>query len=478
MSRRVLPALAAAAFLVAVALAPPVAGLSPGAMRAAAVALAMAALWISEALPLAVTATLPLIAFPLLGIATLRETAVGYADPVNLLMIGGFALGHAVEEVGLHRRLANTLLRPVWVRSSPQRALFAMMVTTAALSSALSNTATMLMMVPIARGLAGRCLPDGRAQAPFLLGAAYAATIGGCATLIGTPPNTILAGMAPKLAGVPVSFAAWAAVGVPFVCVVLPVAWFAVGRLTYGLPAEAPPAEAPPTTPWAPGERGVLAVAGLALAAWMFRAPITLGTLTVPGWSDALPGKGVDDAWVAVAVAMILFFVRGADGPVLRWERLESAVPWSVPILFGGGFALADGLDRTGLDDALAQAATGLGALPPWLAIGLLCVGGVVFTEFVNNTSATQLTLPIVAQAAKGLGVDPLAWMIPATLAASCGFMMPAGTAANAIAVESGGIRPAEMARAGLVVNVWSALMAAGVGVLWWPVVQSVLGPR
>ena len=478
MTGRLVPAALAALVLLLVAVAPPVGGLTPGAMRAAAVALVMAALWVSEALPLAVTATIPLVAFPVLGIATLRETAVGYADPVNLLMIGGFALGHAVEEVGLHRRFADALLRPLWVRSSPQRALFAVMVATAALSAVLSNTATMLMMVPIARGLAARSLPGGGAQAPFLLGAAYAATIGGCATLIGTPPNTILAGMAPKLAGATVSFAAWAAVGVPFVALVLPVAWLAVGRLTYALPNAAPPADAPVPTAWGRGERDVLAVAAVALAAWMFRAPIDIGAWRIPGWSEALPGKPIDDAWVAVACALVLFFVRGPDGPVLQWERLERAVPWSVPILFGGGFALADGLDRTGLGAVLAGAAVGLGSLPGWLATWLMCATGVVFTEFVNNTSATQLTLPIVAQAAKGLGLDPLAWMIPATLAASCGFMMPAGTAANAIAVESGGVRPADMVRAGFVVNVWSATMAAAVGVVWWPVVQAVLGAR
>lgn len=476
MTRRAVPAAIAAFVLVAAAFAPSVGGLTPGGMRAAAVAVVMAGLWISEALPLAVTATIPLVAFPLLGIATLRETAVGYADPVNLLMIGGFALGHAVEEVGLHRRFADTLLRPLWVRSSPQRALFAMMVATAALSAVLSNTATMLMMVPISRGLALRSLPDGRGQAPFMLGAAYAATIGGCATLIGTPPNTILAGMAPKLAGSSVSFAAWAAVGVPFVMLVLPVAWFAIARLTFALPATAPPAEAPPTAPWRRGERDVLAVAAVALLAWMFRAPIAVGAWRIPGWAEALPGKPVDDAWVAVSIALVLFFVRGADGPVLQWKRLERAVPWSVPILFGGGFALADGLDRTGVGDVIAHAAVGLGALPGWLAMGVMCAGSVAFTEFVNNTSATQLSLPIVAQTAKGLGVDPLAWMIPATLAASCGFMMPAGTAPNAIAVESGGVRPAEMARAGFVVNVWSALMATAVGVIWWPVVHAVMG--
>lgn len=477
MRRRTIAAGLATAVLVTVAALPTPAGLDPGAPRAAAVALVMAALWVTESLPLAATATIPLVAFPLLGIATLRETAVGYADPVILLMIGGFALGHAVEEVGLHQRLADTLLRPAWVRASPQRALLAVMATTAALSSVLSNTATMLMMVPIAHGLADRALPDGRARAPFLLGAAYAASIGGCATLIGTPPNAILAGMAPKLAGEAVSFAAFAAVGVPFVLLVLPVAWVAVGRLTYHLPAHAPAAPPPPATDWRPGERPVLAVAAVALAAWAFRAPITLGAWTLPGWADALPGKPVDDAWVAVAVAIALFFVKGPEGPVLQWDKLEGAVPWSVPILFGGGFALADGLDRTGLDDALASAATGLGALPPAAAIALLCASAVAFTEFVNNTSATQLTLPIVAQAARGLGLEPLSWMIPATLAASCGFMMPAGTAANAIAVE-GGVRPAEMARAGLVVNLWAAAMAAAVGIVWWPIVHAALGSR
>lgn len=452
----------------------PIAGLDAQARTVLAATVVMSGLWVGQVLPLAVTALLPLAVFPLVGLGSVKDVAVAYMQPMNFLMLGGFVIGHAVEAVGLHHRFAYALLRPAWVRASPRRVLFAVMVATAGMSGFLSNTATALLMMPLGTTLAALALPAGRSRTAFPLGVAYAASIGGCLTLIGTPPNIALAKSAADLAGRTVTFAGWLIVGVPFVALALPLAFVAIAWV--GVPVGGPTEraiDAPAPGPWTGRQIAVLTVVVAVVAAWLTRAPIAFGPATFPGWGPSVGLAGGDgDAWVAIVGALVLFFIAWpSEQPFLvDWHRLEGDVPWGVLLLFGGGFALADAIEHSTLDDVVATAGAGIPAMmPAWAATLLLCAAMVVFTEFVSNTAAALIALPILAAAAKGAHVDPLTWMIPATIAASCGFMMPSGTGPNALACEAGGVRPADMAWAGLLVNVICVIVAALVGVLAVP---------
>ncbi|MEQ1569060.1 MAG: SLC13 family permease [Myxococcota bacterium] len=444
----------------AVATAPP-AGLSVEAWRTAGVALAMAGWWIGGVAPTAVTALVPLVAFPVLKVATIEESAAPYADPLIFLMIGGSVLGHAMERVGLHERVVAGMLAPEWLRRGPRRVLLAMMVGGAVISSFVSNTASALMMLPIALLLADRCKVG---RSTFALGVAHAVSIGGVTTLIGTFPNAVFAKMATEQAGRPVGFASWLVVGVPFTVLALPVAWVLLARRS--LPAGTELVEAPPVPAWRPGERFVAAVWAVAAVAWVTRKPIDLGLATIPGWSNALGlGSGVDDAWVAMGAALVLFVAPAAEGrPVVELRRFEQVMPWGVMFLLGGGFALATRIESTGLAAWMAGPAASLASLPGPVAVLVICAVVTLLSEVTSNTATTQLMLPLLLAGAKSAGVDPMAWMVPATIAASCGFMMPISTPPMAIAAEGGGVRPAEMAVAGFALDLVLVGIAAVVG--------------
>ncbi len=446
-------------------------GLTVPAQRAAALLAAMAWLWIGGVIPLAVTALLPLVFVPLLGLGKMNTTAAAYFDPLNILMLGGFILGHAMESVGLHRRLTAWLLAPAWVRASPRRVLFALMAATAALSALMSNTATMLMMLPLALTTAALSSSNTKVRLAFPLGCAYAASIGGLATLIGTPPNAVLAAQAPVLIGREVSFAGWMAIGVPFVVLAIPAAWWAVVATRRVPDVAEHPIAAPEVLPWSAAERSVVGVVALALIAWITRLPIDLGPVTVPGWAARV--GPVDDAWVAMVAAVVLFLLprepgRGGE-PIVVWSRVERAIPWGVLLLLGGGFALAGAIEKSGLTDWLAQAGPWLARWPLPVATFAICASMVALTEFTSNAAAAQISIPLFAAAAQGAGVDPMVWLVPCTFAVSCGFMMPAGTGPNAIASEAGGVRPGDMAYAGLLVNVACAVLATAVSLVGVP---------
>ena len=247
---------------------PAAAGLSEKAHAAGAVTVLMAVWWLGGVLPSSVTALVPLVAFPLLGVASTREAAAPYADPLNFLMFGGFILAHAMEDVGLHRRLVALLLRPAWVRVGPRRVAFALMTATAMVSGFVSNSATMVMMLPIALGLAAATSQDGRVRASFTLSTAYASSIGGVGTLVGTAPNAVLAGLASSMAHQEVRFLQWMMVGIPFVVIALPLAWFVVNVIALPLPRRGlREPDAPTIPPWTSGERSVLGVIVLCFAA-------------------------------------------------------------------------------------------------------------------------------------------------------------------------------------------------------------------
>lgn len=447
-------------------------GLSVEGHRVAAVAVVMALWWLLGTLPLSVTALLPLVAFPALGVASMTDTAIPYAHPLIFLCLGGFVLGAALERAGLHERMTARLLGVPALRAAPRRVLAVLMGVGAAMSALVSNTATAVMMMPLALLLADRCGLDTRARSGFALGLAYACSIGGVSTLVGTFPNAVFVQVASVEAGVTIGFARWLVVGAVFSIGALPLAWLVVSRAL--IPAGGVGPEPPAAAPWEPGQRMVLAVVAVTMVAWLTRKTLVVGALRVPGWGE---GLAVDDAWVAIAAALVLFLVPGSQGaPLLEFRWVEARVPWPVLFLLGGGFALATGIRDSGLTEWLAGGMGALATVPvPIAAIGI-CLAVTFLTELTSNTATTQVLLPVLAAGAVAAGVDPMAWMVPATLSASCAFMLPVATPPNAVAAEAGGVQGGDMARVGLVLNLLLAVWAALVGAGWAPWIWSV-GP-
>ncbi len=441
----------------AIVASPPPQELAPAGWRTLGVAALMALWWLGGVLPVTVTALVPLVAFPLLGVATIGQTAAPYAHPLVFLMLGGFLLGHGMEVVGLHERLVALLLRIEALGRDPRRVVLGLMIACAAMSGLVSNTATTVMLLPIALLLADRCGADARGRSAFALALAYAASIGGVSTLIGTFPNAVLAQVA-STQGREIDFARWMLVGVPFTVVALPLAWWVVTRMLIPAGGRAP--EAPPIPAWRPGERGVLAVVALAMAAWLTRRQ----------WSEAAGlAAHVDDAWVAMVAGVSLFLLPAGGRPLVDFREVERRVPWSVLFLLGGGFALADTIRDSGLTAWLAGFTQHLAALPAPVAVLGLCLVVTFLTELTSNTATTQILLPLLAAGAAKAGVDPLVWMVPATISASCAFMLPVATPPNAIAAQGADVRPGDMAAAGLALNLALALWVAVIGLVLAP---------
>ncbi|MCG8462194.1 MAG: anion permease [Holophagales bacterium] len=461
---------------------PAPAGLEPAAWSTAAVGLWMATWWMSEAIPIAATSLLPLVLFPVLGVSEIRTTAAPYANPLIFLFLGGFVVALAMEQSGLHRRLALFVIARAG--TSPARLVLGFMVAAAALSMWISNTATAMMMLPIglsvielakhAREGYGREGPDpegpggeseaaGSGQATeeeravgerfslcLLLGIAYACSLGGMATLVGTPTNALLAAFLGETFGHEIAFAHWMAVALPLTLLGVAIVHPVLTRVVYPIRLQQIPggrafldaelrALGPPST----AERRVAWVFVLTGLSWMAR----------PLLSPYLPG--LSDAGIAMAAALVLFAVpvdwrRGCF--VLDWQA-TSRLPWGVLLLFGGGLSLASAINATGLAEAIGQSLTGLGALPlPVLTLAVVAL--VVFlTELTSNTATAAAFLPVLASIAIGLGRDPLLLLIPATLAASCAFMLPVATPPNAIIYGSGRVSVPQMVRAGLRLN-------------------------
>jgi sodium-dependent dicarboxylate transporter 2/3/5 len=449
------------------------AGMSEPGRRTAAVTALMAVWWISEAIPIAATALVPIFAFPLLGISSTREACAPYADPVNLFFLGGLMIAAAVERWGLHRRLALHVMRRLG--GSPRRLVLGFMTATALISMWTSNAATTMMMMPIALAVIEHFEAaelDTRAGfAPALMiSVAYAASIGGVGTLVGTPPNVIFAGSFARLFpdAPPVGFAAWMLVGTPIAIVMTPLTWIFLTRLAFRVPATAPGSDGvvvgralrelgPMSTP----ERRVLIVFVTTALLWVFRADLDVGFATMPGWTRLLSNpRAVDDTVIAVAMAALLFVLpSGEPGTRLLGDDWTKRVPWGVLVLLGSGFALAAAVESSGLAAWLAERLGRLGSMPPLLLILVITALLVLLTEFTVNSAITALMMPVLAATAVGLRVDPRLLMIPATLGASFGFMMPGGTAPNAMVFASGSITVAQMVRAGIGIDLIGILV-------------------
>jgi solute carrier family 13 (sodium-dependent dicarboxylate transporter), member 2/3/5 len=446
---------------------PAPAGMSAAAWGTAAVGILMAIWWISEAIPIPATALVPLALFPPLGVATVEEAAAPYANPIIFLFLGGFLIAQAMQRWGLHRRMALGVIRAVGTKPVPLIGGF--MLAAAFLSMWVSNTATAVMMLPIGlsvvelaiRGRAGsRVAPgDSNFAIALMLGIAYACSIGGLATLIGTPPNALLAGFMAETYGVEIGFGQWMLVGVPLVAVGLPLTWWMLTRWIYPvrlteIPGgrEAIDREARALGRMSRGERLVGIVFVLTALAWIFR-PLLAGRV-----------PGLTDAGIAITASVLLFLLpidfRAGDF-VLNWEWAKR-VPWDVLILFGGGLSLAGAISRSGLADWIGAALGGLAVLPVFLILVIVVVVIVFLTELTSNTATAAAFLPVLASLAIGIGENPLLLAVPAALAASCAFMMPVATPPNAIVYGSSFVTIPQMARAGLVLNLFFIALISG----------------
>ncbi len=441
----------------------PVPGLTFAGRVVLALALWMSVWWITEAIPIPATSLLPLVVLPLFGVAKAREVAAPYADPNIFLFLGGFFIAKAMEAHGLHRRIALHILSALR-STSESGVILGFMLATAFLSMWISNTATTMMMFPMAMAVVALHRSASHSfDKALLLGIAYSASIGGIATLVGTPPNIVFAGQARELAGLEVTFARWLAVGVPLVILFLPIAWWVLTRWVFGvqrkqheafaeLIAREKAALPAPTVE----EKFTLAVFVVVALLWIFRKSLNLGFVTIPGWSDLLGiRKTVHDSTVAMLGALLLFAVPlpGARRRfVLDWETALK-VPWGVVLLFGGGFALAKAFGASGLSQWIGQALHGLAGLPVPLIVATTALLVTFLTELTSNTATATLLLPIAAAAARGIGLHPFVLMLPATLSASCAFMLPVATPPNAIVFGSERLEIRDMARAGIWLN-------------------------
>jgi sodium-dependent dicarboxylate transporter 2/3/5 len=438
------------ALFIVLLLLPPPEGMPVEAWRTAALVALMASWWMTEALPLTATALLPFLALPLFGVMDVNATASAYYSPILFLILGGAFLALAIERTGLHRRLALAIIgragKTAW------GLLFAFMASTAILSMIVSNTSTTLIMVPIAIAvLAAGGIKEGETAGfagALLMGIAFAASIGGLGTLVGSPTNAIAAGLINRTLGTNIDFLTWALYGLPVVAVGIPLCLFILIRMQR-VTRNAFDIEAAKTAignpgDWSSAEKRLVPVIALVVAAWV----------ALPFVKPLLPEGSVHDGTVAIIGGLSLFLLPDGTGrPMLEWPEANRA-PWGVIMLFGGGLALASGIIESGLGIWLGEALEPLQTVPV-LVIALAVTALVVLvTEFASNVATASGVMPVIAALIVATGADPMLLAMPAALAASWGFMLPSGTGPNAIAWASGHIALPRMLKSGLLLDI------------------------
>ncbi len=451
----------------------------------AAIAVWMAAWWLTEAIPIYATALLPLVLFPLTKVATMAATATPYANDTIFLFMGGFFLALAMERWGLHRRIALQALR--MVGEKPSHMIGGFMGVAAVLSMWVSNTATTVMMLPVAMSVVGLVHSQAggawneKARRGFavalLLGVAYGASIGGMATPIGTPPNLFLISFAAMELGTDISFAQWMEIALPLCLAFFPVTWWLLTRVLFPVPAarlkggrELVRAELAKLGGMSRPERIVLVVFLTACVMWITR-PL-LVDIEIAG---VRPLGGLGDAGVAMLAAMVLFATpSGREGFTLDWETAVK-LPWGILLLFGGGLSLAAAISTNGVGEWLGAQSASLAGLPAIYSMVAVVAGMVFLTELTSNTASAAALVPVFAAAATGLGASPLLLAVAATLSASCAFMLPVATPPNAVVFGSGHVQMRDMARAGLWLNFISIVLITA---LMFAVAGPVLGVR
>ncbi|MDH3431603.1 MAG: DASS family sodium-coupled anion symporter [Gammaproteobacteria bacterium] len=435
-------------------------GLADPAWATAAIGILMAVWWATEAIPIAITALLPLACFPLLGIAGIQDTAAPYSNKVIYLFLGGFIVAFAMQRWNLHRRIALSVLQHTG--GNGRSLVGGFMLASAVISMWVMNTSTTMMLLPVAVSVVGVIHKsvlslDKKARSDFqyalLLGVAYGATIGGMATLVGTAPNALLAGFMLENYGTEIDFASWMMVGVPLAAVMLPMAWIVLTRVVFKVnfttagegQAELKKMKDDMGRISVPEIRVAIIFAIMALT-WVGRPFLT----QLPGLS------ALDDSGIAMAGAVALFLLPSGDKRdplLLRWTYAEQ-LPWGVLILFGGGLTLAAAVIRTGLAEWIGNAFQTMGMLPLALIVILAATAIIFLTELTSNTATTATFLPIVGAIAIESGFDPIVLTVPITLAASCAFMLPVATPPNAIVFGSGMLQIPKMAKAGMALNI------------------------
>ncbi|MDA7583814.1 SLC13 family permease [Luminiphilus sp.] len=411
--------------------------------------------WIFEPIPIPVTSLLPLALMPMFGVLTPAQTGAAYGSPLILLLMGGFLLSRGMESTGAHKRVALGVIRLVG-SESPRRLVLGFMISGAALSMWISNTATVLMLLPVALAVLDSAEQKERLAAPLLLGLAWSCSIGGMGTPIGTPPNLIFMQVYEDATGQAIGFTQWMSWGVPVVVTMIAVTalW-----LTRSLPNKLL-VTLPETTAWRSAEKRVLVVFGLTGLAWMTRSE-PLG-----GWRELLGIPGANDASVAFLAVIVLFVLRDNEGtPLITWQE-AARIPWGVLLLFAGGICLASAFVASGLSAVAGEALVVLTTLPTYLMLLLICLAVTFMTEATSNTATTALLMPILAAAAIAAGVEPALLMVPAAMSASCAFMLPVATAPNAVIYGTDRVGISTMFREGLLLNLVGAFVVS-LG-LWW----------
>ncbi len=475
--------LAGAALALLLCFLPGVADLPDEARATTGVAALTAWCWLTGALPLPIASLLPAFLLPATGAAAAKEVAPAYFQDIILLFLGGFILALSLERYALHRRFALRALRTFGSR--PRRVVFGFMATSAVLSMFISNTSTALLMLPVAMAVLHACPEEesSRLGPPLLLGIAYACSLGGIGTPVGTAPNAVLIGQfadrfpkAPELA-----FGTWVIGALPFVAVFLLLVWWTLTRVTWKLPDRPLPAlEAYAAHGEERGDGGrlrvsqrrVLWIFALVALLWMSRKGVDFGDFGIPGWSDFLPSAiaaRISDSTVALLGVVLLFLVpgEGKGGALLDWEDCMT-IPWGILLLLGGGFALAKACDSSGLSAAIGELlGHSVDALSPVATVALIAFVVSLLTNITSNTATISLLLPLLFSAAVAARVHPMLLAIPATFAVSCAFMLPVGTPPNAILFSSGEITIPQMVRAGLLLNLIVTVLVTAFTFLW-----------
>lgn len=419
----------------------------------------MATWWISESVPIPATSFLPLVIAPLLGITSLNAAASPYANPIIFLFLGGFILSIAMERWSLHKRIA--LRTMLMVGSKPSQQVGGIMLVTAFLSMWMSNTATAVMMLPITLSIIKMTNQD-KDDSPFskaiLLSIAYAASIGGLATLIGTPPNALMAAFLSDNYDIHIGFAEWMMVGLPLSVILLGLTWLWLTKFQFKLD-QGPTVNSKELFRQQLAELGkiqrqeklVLIIFAFTALSWIFR-PIIADVTGLP----------LDDTIIAMAAALIIFILPtdSKNTRLLVWEDTKK-LPWGVLMLFGGGLSLAAMITKSGLATFIADQVMLLGSIPLWLMIVIVTVIILFLTEVTSNTATAAGFLPLLAPVALAMSGTPMTLVIPAAIAASCAFMLPVATPPNAIVFSSGQLKITDMVRAGFALNVLSAILVS-----------------
>ena len=440
-------------------------GMPAEAWPVAGLVILMAAWWMTEAVPLSVSALLPFVILPLVGVMDARATASAYYSPIIFLLLGGAFLALAIERTGLHKRLSLAILKTLGAHGGQTQLLLAFMIAAAILSMLISNTSTALIMMPMAlavlsgggvvAGADGEVTREGLSGA-LPMGIAFAASIGGIGTLVGSPTNAIAVGLINEATGTQISFAQWMAYGLPIVVVGIPIAAWLITRVQrvseHPFDVVAARNAIDTHAAWSPAEKRLIPIVALTFLAWMTRQWV----------APYLPAGSWTDGTIAIIAALALFILPDGTGrPMLSWQEADRA-PWGVFLMFGGGLALAAGMGASGLAEWIGQQLLPLETLPLIVIAAITVALVIIITEFASNVATASGIIPVVAALVVAMGVDPILLAMPAAIAASWGFMLPAGTGPNAIAWSTGRIKLSRMVGAGILLDIVGIALIVG----------------